>query len=111
MVPTPDDVDLSITGLSGWIGAAIAATVAAALGLRRWLSGDSAARAGNKTEVEFLQTLMEQLKEANKRAEHAERERNEAVLKIGELKAQIATLQAAVEHMQVQINQLTMRNQ
>lgn len=106
MIPTPDEVGANPSSIAGWIGAGIAAVVAAALGLRRWLSGDAAARAENSVNIDFMNTLMDQVKAAQDRAERAERERNEAVAQIGELKAQIATLQLTVNHMQAQIDKM-----
>lgn len=105
MISSPEDVGVPI-GTPGWIGAAVAAVVAAALGMRRWLSGDASSRAENSANIEFLNTLMAQLERANARADAAERERNEAIATVGELKAQIATLQYTVNHLQAQITRM-----
>lgn len=106
MIPTPGDVGLTGSGVSGWVGGAIAAVVAAAFGLRRWLSGDASARAEDSANIEFLKTLMDQLDRATARADRVEKERNEAIYLIGELKAQIAVLQSTVNHMQIQIDKM-----
>lgn len=102
----PEDVGLQSTTPYGWIGTGLAILVTSVLGFRRWLSGDASARAENAANVEFLKTLMDQLDRANARAEQAERERNEAVTQIGELKAQIATLQFTVNHMKEQLEKM-----
>lgn len=104
MIPTPEDVSVASSSVAGWIGAGIATIIAAAVGLRRWLSGDAAARAGDRAEIGFLETLMDQLAKANERADRFAKERNEAIEQIGELKAQIAALQLTVNHMQRQID-------
>lgn len=106
MIPTPEDVGTTFTGTAAWIGTAVAAVAAAAVGLRRWLSTDAAARAGDKAEIGFLETLMDQLAKANERADRFAKERNEAIEQIGELKAQIAALQLTVDHMQRQLDKM-----
>lgn len=90
--------------MATWIGGTAASIVAAFLGIRKWMSSDAASRAGDAAEIAFLETLIEQLATANKRADDFARERNEAMMQIGELKAQIAALQATVEHMQRQLD-------
>lgn len=106
MIPTPEDVGLDSSKLAGWIGATLAAVVAAALGLRRWLSGDASGRAEDSANIQFLSTLMSQLELANERADRFARERNEAIEQIGELKSQIAALRITVDHMQTQLTQM-----
>lgn len=106
MIPTPEDIGLTGSGVAGWIGGIVTAIGAAALGVRSWLSKDASGRAEDSTNIALLQTLMEQLKQANARADLFAKERNEAIEQIGELKAQIATLQLTVNHMQAQLDRM-----
>ncbi len=106
MIPTPEDIGLTGSGVAGWIGGGLAAIVAAAVGLRSWLSGDASNRAEDSTNIAFLSTLMDQLQRANARADIFAKERNEAIMEIGELKAQVATLQATMNNMQAQLDRL-----
>lgn len=100
----PEEIEMANQAINnnstaGWIGAIIALVIPVVLGLRRWLSSDSVARAGNNVQKSLLGTLMDQLQAANDRADRFALERNEAIKEIGELKAQVATLQATIEHM------------
>ncbi len=106
MIPSPEDIGLTGSGVAGWVGGGIAAVVAAAVGLRSWLSGDASNRAEDSTNIAFLSTLMDQLQRANSRADKFAEERNEAIMEIGELKAQVAMLQATMNNMQAQLDRL-----
>lgn len=106
MITNPEEVGLETSKLAAWLGTAIGIFVTGALTMRKWLSRDAASRAEDGANIAFLQTLMEQLKEANERADRFARERNEAIEQIGDLKAQVAALQLTVEHMQSQIERM-----
>ncbi|VFR43368.1 hypothetical protein ANDA3_3066 [plant metagenome] len=100
----PDE--LAGTGLSGWLGAVIASLIGGGFVLRRWLSRDAVERAGDRAEVNIIETLTVQLAAANARADLFASERNGAIREIGELKAQIERLNARVEIMQQQLERM-----
>lgn len=111
MALKPEEIEMANQAINnnptaGWIGALIALLIPIALGLRRWLSSDAVAREGNNVHKSLLGTLMDQLQAANERADRFAFERNEAIKEIGELKAQVAKLQATIEHMQERLCQL-----
>lgn len=100
----PDD--FSTGGVWGWVGGGVASVIGAALMLRKWLSRDAVDRAGDRAEVNIIETLTSQLAAANARADMFAKERNDAIREIGDLKAQVAQLTAKVEIMQNQLERM-----
>lgn len=98
---------LSGSGLVGWLVAALVGGVVAA---RRIWHADIVSGANSKGAVDTIQRLYDLLdaerrdkaalnlllSEANGRADRANHERNDAIREIGEIKSQLATLQAEV---------------
>jgi len=93
-------------GVGGWIGAIAATVIGGGLMLRKWLSRDAVDRAGDRAEVNIIETLTAQLAAANARADTFAKERNDAIREIGDLKAQVAQLTAKVEIMQNQLERM-----
>ncbi|AZW29154.1 hypothetical protein L506_0505 [Bordetella bronchiseptica GA96-01] len=93
-------------GVGGWVGAIAATVIGGGLMLRKWLSRDAVDRAGDKAEVNIIETLTIQLAVATARADAFAKERNESVREIGEQKAQIAKLTVQVEMMQAQLERM-----
>lgn len=67
---------------------------------RRAFSADNTEIARNQAEVSILKTLQEQTRRAQDRADVAERERTDALIKVGELQGQLTVLNYRLEQVQ-----------
>lgn len=97
-------------GASGWLGWAAAVITAGAFTIRRIWHADLVSGANSKGAVDTIMRLSELLDkerahnaslqvlltEANQRTDRANEERNQLIREMGEIKAQLAALQAEV---------------
>ncbi|QMV33059.1 hypothetical protein 3Fb_00056 [Ralstonia phage Eline] len=98
--------------LWGLIGGAAGAVVAAFVMLRKYLSRDAVDRAGDAADIGAIKRLNDLLdeerkarREAETRADMFAKERNEAIMQIGELKGQIAALTMQVALLNSKVEQ------
>lgn len=98
--------------LWGLIGGAAGAVVAAFVMLRKYLSRDAVDRAGDAADIGAIKRLNDLLdeerkarREAEARADMFAKERNEAIMQIGELKGQIAALTMQVALLNSKVEQ------
>ncbi|WVS23981.1 hypothetical protein QkW1_58 [Ralstonia phage QkW1] len=98
--------------LWGLIGGAAGAVVAAFVMLRKYLSRDAVDRAGDAADIGAIKRLNDLLDEERKARREAEaradvfaKERNEAIMQIGELKGQIAALTMQVSLLNSKVEQ------
>lgn len=110
-MPTPDEMGkIAEMGAAGWVGWIVAMSFGGLAAFRKLWHSDRVMSANTKGAVDTIQRLydlldkerannarlQELLAEANERTDQANRERNLLVREIGEVKAQLAELQAEV---------------
>lgn len=102
--------EIAHLGASGWIGYVVAAVFGVLFAFRRIWHADLVSGANSKGAVDTIQRLydlldkeranngmlQQLLSEANERTDRANAERNEVVRELGDIKAQLAALQAEV---------------
>lgn len=107
-MPTAEEITAIASG--GWAGWIVAAVFFGKFALRRFLHGEAVFGANSKGAVDTIQRLYDLLdaerrdkaalhvllSEEKLRTDKANHERNEAIREIGEIKSQLASLQAEV---------------
>jgi len=102
--------ELAALGAGGWIGWALAVVAGGALAFRRIWRADQVSGANAKASLDGVQRLYELLdaerrdkaelqrllKEANERVDKANKERNDLIIELGDIKAQLSLLKAEV---------------